>query len=136
MSLLCGGRFRPKVLLSALNVESGLSRCSCSATSEMHLRLIVQTDRNVSQESVLPMANMFQMLPIGTDRLVFKTTLTVEEMRTVAMNHERVFILRGFSFNIETGECRAEFVPGNGMCIVQDPLNFPVIRLHLSGVQN
>ena len=67
-----------------------------------------------------------QLIPvqqIGTAPIVIKTTLTPDEIQNVITNHGHVFVLHNFKWQAETGEATVEFVPGNGLCIIQDVAN-------------
>ena len=58
---------------------------------------------------------------VGSERIRLEVDMTAERFRSLLQNqHGRVFVFEFCRFDAETGKAVVEFVPGNGVCRVQN----------------
>ena len=58
---------------------------------------------------------------IGLERMKFEVDMTAERFWSVLVKeHGRVFVFECCSYDRQTGKAVVEFVPGNGVCKVQN----------------
>ena len=58
---------------------------------------------------------------VGSEQIRLEVDMTAERFRSLLQNqHGRVFVFECRSYDPETGKAVVEFVPGNGVCRVQN----------------